>query len=138
MWERAFPGSAIQLRHVRSAARIVLAGCPATDDVVHILSEISANACQHSRSGKSGGEFLVRLRHSPGACVLGEVEDQGESWDGDLKASARDQSGLSIVLALASACGAELRPGERRAVWFHLPCQPDTLQKRAHGHQRLP
>jgi hypothetical protein len=124
-WERAFPGSVNQVRHVRSAVRIVLDGCPAADDVVHILSEISANACQHSRSGKSGSEFIVRLQHSPGACVLGEVEDQGGSWDGDLKASARDRSGLSIVLALASACGVQLRPGERRAVWFHLPCQPE-------------
>jgi len=126
-WERSFPGSVIQVRQVRSAARIVLDGCSAADDVVHILSEISANACRHSRSGKPGGEFIVRLHHSPGACVLGEVEDQGGSWDGDLKASARDQSGLSIVLALASSCGMELRPGERRAVWFHLPCRPEYL-----------
>ncbi|MGH3407472.1 MAG: ATP-binding protein [Streptosporangiaceae bacterium] len=125
MWERAFSGSVNQVGHVRSAVRIVLDGCPAADDVVQILSEISANACQHSRSGKSGGEFIVRLQHSPGACVLGEVEDQGGSWDGNLKASARDRSGLSLVLALTSSCGVELRLGERRAVWFHLPCQPE-------------
>jgi serine/threonine-protein kinase RsbW len=125
-WERAFPGSVNKVGQVRSAVRIVLDGCPAADDVVHVLSEISANACQHSRSGKPGGEFIVRLHHSPGARVLGEVEDQGGSWDGDLKASSRDQSGLSIVLAL-TACGVELRPGERRAVWFHLPCQPEYL-----------
>jgi serine/threonine-protein kinase RsbW len=123
MWERAFPGSLNQVGHVRSAVRIVLDGCAAADDVVQILSEIAANACQHSRSGKSGGKFIVRLQHSPGACVLGEVEDGGGPWDGDLKASARDQSGLSIVLTLASACGVELRPSEHHAVWFHLPCQ---------------
>jgi two-component sensor histidine kinase len=126
MWERAFPGSLSQVGHVRSAVRIVLDGCAAADDVVQILSEIAANACQHSRSGKSGGKFIVRLQHSPGACVLGEVEDGGGSWDGDLKASARDQSGLSIVLTLASACGVELRPSEHHAVWFHLPCQPEN------------
>ena len=124
-WEQAFPAAVIQVGNVRSAVRTVLDGCPAADDVVHILSEISANACEHSRSGQSGGEFIVRLQHSNGACVLGEVEDQGGPWDGDLKASARDRSGLSIVLALTSACGVELRPGERRAVWFHLPCQPE-------------
>lgn len=125
MWERAFSGSVNQVGHVRSAVRIVLDGCPAADDVVQILSEIAANACEHSRSGKSGGKFIVRLQHSPGACVLGEVEDEGGPWDGDLNASARDRSGLSLVLALASACGVELRPGEHRAVWFHLPCQPE-------------
>jgi hypothetical protein len=57
MWERAFPGSVNQVRQVRSAVRIVLDGCPAADDVVQILSEIAANACQHSRSGKPGGKF---------------------------------------------------------------------------------
>jgi serine/threonine-protein kinase RsbW len=129
MWERAFPGSVDQVRQVRSAVRMVLDGCPAADDVVQILSEIAANACVHSRSGQLGGKFIVRLHHSPGACVLGEVEDEGGPWDGDLKASARDQSGLSLVLVLASACGVELRPGERHAVWFHLPCQPEHLDE---------
>jgi serine/threonine-protein kinase RsbW len=125
MWERAFPGSVNQVAQVRSAVRIVLDGCPAADDVVQILSEVAANACQHSSSGKPGGKFIVRLQHSPGACVLGEVEDEGGPWDGDLKTSARDRSGLSLVLALASGCGVELRPGEHHAVWFHLPCQPE-------------
>lgn len=126
MWERAFSGSVNRVGQVRSAVRMVLDGCPAADDVVQILSEIAANACQHSRSGQPGGNFIVRLQHSPGACVLGEVEDEGGGpWDGDLKASARDRSGLSIVLALASGCGVELRPGERLAVWFHLPCRPE-------------
>ena len=126
MWEQAFPGSVNQVRHVRCAVRTVLDGCPA-DDVVLVLSEISANACQHSRSGKPGGKFIVRLQHSPGECVRGEVEDEGGPWGGYLAASARDQSGLSIVLALTSSCGVELRPGEHHAVWFCIPCQPECL-----------
>jgi len=79
----------------------------------------------HSRSGRPGGEFSVRLQHAPGDCVWGEVEDAGsEEWDGDLAASAREQSGLFIVMALAWACGVADRPAGRRAVWFCIPCQP--------------
>jgi len=124
LWERAFPGAADQLRHVRAAARALLDGCGAQETVVHLLSELSANAVLHSRSGWPGGEFIVRLQHTPGDCVWGEVEDAGSGkWDGDLAASAREQSGLFIVTALAWACGAAGQPGCRRAVWFCVPCQ---------------
>lgn len=84
--------------------------------------EISASAVAHSHSGKPGGMFIVRLHHSPGECVWGEVEDEGSSWEGDLAASARDQSGLFIVMALASACGRAEGPGRHR-VWFCKQCR---------------
>ncbi len=91
---------------------------------MHLLSELSANAVVHSRSGRAGGEFIVRLQHAPHDCVWGEVEDGGsEEWGGDLAASARAQSGLFIVMALASACGVAARPRGCRAVWFCISCQ---------------
>ena len=125
LWEQAFPGVADQVRHVRAAVRALLDGCGAEETVVHLLSELSANAVVHSRSGRAGGEFVVRLQHAPGDYVTGEVEDAGsEDWDGDLAASAREQSGLFMVMALASACGVAGRPGCHRAVWFCIPCQP--------------
>lgn len=125
LWERAFPGSADQVRHVRAAVRDLLDGCSAEETVVHLLSELSANAVLYSRSGRPGGEFIVRLRHAPGDRVWGEVEDAGsEEWGGDLAASARERSGLFIVMTLAWACGAAEQPGCRRAVWFCIPCQP--------------
>jgi hypothetical protein len=123
-WEQAFPGAADQVRHVRAAARALLDGCSAEETVVHLLSELSANAVVHSRTGRPGGEFIVRLQHARD-CVWGEVEDAGsEEWDGDLTASAREQSGLFIVMALAAACGVAGRPRRHRAVWFCIPCQP--------------
>jgi hypothetical protein len=125
LWEQAFPGTADQLRHLRAAARAVLDGCGAEGTAVHLLSELGANAVLHSRSGRPGGEFIVRLQHAPGDCIWGEVEDAGSGeWDGDLASSAREQSGLFIVTALAWACGAADQPGCRRAVWFCIPCQP--------------
>jgi anti-sigma regulatory factor (Ser/Thr protein kinase) len=111
---------------VRAAVRSLLEGCDAQETVVHLLSELSANAVVHSRSGLGGGEFIVRLQHTPCDCdsVWGEVEDAGsEEWGGDLAASARERSGLFIVMALASACGVAARPWGSRAVWFCLPCQ---------------
>ena len=91
---------------------------------MHLLSELSANAVVHSSSGLAGGEFIVRLQHAPCGCLWGEVEDAGsEEWGGDLAASARERSGLFIVMALASACGVAARPGSCRAVWFCIPCQ---------------
>jgi len=125
LWERAFPGATDQVRHVRAAVRLLLKGCGAQETVVHLLSELSANAVVHSGSGQAGGEFTVRLQHMPGDCVWGEVEDAGsEEWGGDLAASARERSGLFIVMALASACGVVGRPEGRRAVWFCISCQP--------------
>jgi serine/threonine-protein kinase RsbW len=122
--EQAFPGTADQVRHVRSVVRTVLDGCGAEETAVHLFSELSANAVLHSRSGRKGGEFTVRLQHTPGDCVWGEVEDAGsEEWCGDLAASAREQSGLFLVTALATACGAADQPGWRRAVWFCIPCR---------------
>lgn len=125
LWERAFPGTTDQVRHVRAAVRSLLDRCDAQEIVVHLLSELSANAVVHSSSGQAGGEFTVRLQHTPGDCVWGEVEDAGsEEWGGDLAASARERSGLFIVMALASACGVAARPRSRRAVWFCIPCKP--------------
>lgn len=125
LWEQAFPGAADQVRQVRAAVRARLEGCGAEETAVHLLSELSANAVLHSRSGQPGGEFIVRLQHAPGDCVWGEVEDAGsEEWGGEMAASARERSGLFIVMALAWARGVDDRPGRRRAVWFCIPCQP--------------
>jgi anti-sigma regulatory factor (Ser/Thr protein kinase) len=88
-----------------------------------MLSELSANAVMHSGSGKPGGTFIVRLQHSPGNWVWGEVEDHGSCWDGDLPASARDWSGLFFVRALASACGVAEETGRHRVVWFWMQCR---------------
>ncbi|MGH3192670.1 MAG: ATP-binding protein [Streptosporangiaceae bacterium] len=124
LWERTFPGATDQVRQVRAAVRSLMDGCDAQETVVHLLSELSANAVVHSRSGRASGEFIVRLQHAPCRCVWAEVEDAGsEEWGGDLAASARERSGLFIVMALASACGVAARPGGCRAVWFRIPCQ---------------
>jgi hypothetical protein len=118
-WEQAYPGTEDQLGHVRAALRLLLRGCPMADDVLLIMHELAANAVRHSKSREVGGTFTARLLDIPGEYVLGEIEDDGSSWDGDLCGSARDASGLYLLLALSAACGVS---GERwkRVVWFRL------------------
>jgi anti-sigma regulatory factor (Ser/Thr protein kinase) len=121
-WEQAFPGTPDQVRRVRDSVRPLLRGCSAVDDLVLVFSELSANAVAHSRSSRPGGKFTVRLRHLPCYCVQGEVEDQGSAWDGNPGASARDASGLFLVLKLASDCGVAPGTADSRVVWFRREC----------------
>ena len=104
-WEQTYPGRDEQVGHVRAALRPLLGDCPIANDVVLIMSELAANAVRRSASREHGGTFTARLLHVPGNYVLGEIEDGGSIWDGDLEGSARDASALFVVLNLASACG---------------------------------
>jgi Histidine kinase-like ATPase domain len=119
-WERAYPGTASQLRLVRAAVRSLLDGCPAADDAVLVVSELAANAVTHSASGQPGGTLTVRLQHACGEQVRAEVQDQGSDWDGDLAAAARHPHGLGLVTALSAACGTGRGPGRSRLVWAQI------------------
>ena len=118
-WEQSYPGTAEQLRHVRSALRRFLAGCPVAEDAVYLLSELSANAVLHSDSGKRGGTFTVRALHVVNAYVQGQVEDGGSDWHGELPVSATHPHGLYLLQILASACGVK-RISRAHVVWFRL------------------
>ena len=119
-WERAYRGTADQLRYLRAAVQSVLRNCPVADDAVFLMSELGGNAVRHSRSREDGGTFTARLLDVPALYVLGEVEDSGSDWCGDIQGSARDASGLDCMLKLSEACGVS---GDvlRRVVWFRLP-----------------
>ena len=113
-----YPGRAEQVGAARADLRLLLAGCPIADDVVHCASELAANAVRHSQSRLAGGTFIVRTEIYPGDYLWIEVEDEGGTW---LEA-ARDPGrahGLEIVRALASDFGVE---GDEtsRVVWVRL------------------
>lgn len=118
-WQQVFPGTADQLRPARAALRAFLDGCPATDDVALLVTEIAANAIAHSASGKPGGTFTVRVGHVHGRHVRAEVQDAGSDWHGDIHGSASHPHGLYLLLALATACGTDAN-GRSRTVWFRL------------------
>jgi hypothetical protein len=119
-WEGTYPGIVSQARQVRAALRSLLAGCPAAEDVLLVVSELAANAIAHSHSGLPGGTFTVRLDHTCGDHIRAEVEDQGSPWDGDLTACTRQPHGLYLVTALSAACGTGHGPGCSRRVWARI------------------
>jgi hypothetical protein len=90
------------------------------EDAIFLMSELGANAVRHSRSREANGTFTARLLDVPGHYVLGEIEDGGSDWSGDLPGSARNASGLDLLLRLSAACGVS-GDASRRVVWFRLP-----------------
>lgn len=122
---------------MRAALRPLLAGCPMADDVILAMSELAANAVRHSHSRQRGGTFTARLVHVPGDYVLGEIEDAGSDWNGDLLGSARDTSGLFPVLNLAEECGVA-GDAPKRVVWFRMPYPSYTFKSARPGTPGLP
>jgi serine/threonine-protein kinase RsbW len=116
-----YPGRPEHVRRVRADALRLLAGCPATDEVILCLSELAANAVVHSDSRKPGGTFTVRITTCPGAYIRIEVDDHGGPW----LAPAPDPGsgrGLDIVGVLAAEWGVAASP-VGRTVWarFNWP-----------------
>ena len=97
---RAFPARPDQIGQAREFLRRILAGCPVTDDLLLICSELATNAVLHSASARPGGLFTVRAEVREGDYVWIEVEDQGGRW---AEAGHSDQCGrgLMIVAQLA-------------------------------------
>jgi serine/threonine-protein kinase RsbW len=118
-WEQAYPGDEGQLRRLRAEFWPLLRNCPMADDVILLMSELGGNAVRHSRSRGADATFTARLLDVPGQYVLGEIEDGGSDWTGDLQGSARKASGLDLLLKLSDACGVS-GDESRRVVWFRL------------------
>ena len=102
--------SAAAARRLLAEAISVAGSCPVADDAGLVISELAANAVQHTRSGK-GGEFRVTAAVSPGEWVLILVGDDGPDdipavpAQRAVPASAESGRGLLIVAALSDAYG---------------------------------
>ena len=121
-FERSYPGMKDQVGQVRKDLAPVVEGCPVADDLILLASELCANAVVHSRSGRPGGTFTVRVEVCPGAFAVVEVEDQGGPWV-ERKPGEERGRGLAMVAALAGdgnwAIEAGQEPGTR-VVWLRL------------------
>ena len=99
--------------------REVLAGWPRVSDAVAVVSELSANAVLHSRSGGPEGRFTVRTEASRGVTYVA-VEDAGGCWDRPREVVP--QHGLDLVQALAGPGNWGISGDETgRTVWVCLP-----------------
>jgi serine/threonine-protein kinase RsbW len=112
-----YPGHPDQVARARRDVARHMAGHPAADDLVLIVSELAANAILHSHS--KGQSFTVRAGIYPGYVWL-EVEDLGGHWN--LKPRDADRPhGLDVVEALAGPdnWGTDGTEGGR-VVWCRL------------------
>jgi anti-sigma regulatory factor (Ser/Thr protein kinase) len=113
-----FAGRADQVGRARTFVAEFLEEHPGADDAVLLVSELAANACAHSASGRPGGAFEVRLVVGVEGWVRVEVEDQGSRWSGRFD-DIESPHGLFLVRALSTQCGT--RPGaDGWVTWFVL------------------
>jgi anti-sigma regulatory factor (Ser/Thr protein kinase) len=113
----SYPGRPDQVRHARRAVARHLAGCPAKDDVILIVSEFASNAVLHSASR---GEFFTVRAELHADYVWIETEDLGGPWR---RAPHDDRPhGLDVVEALTGPdnWGTESTSDGGRVVWARL------------------
>jgi serine/threonine-protein kinase RsbW len=113
-----FPGRREEVSRVRGLVARYLDGSPVSDDAVLLVSELAANACAHSASGRPGGRFTVRVCGNVQDGVYIEVEDGGSGWDGVFKDS-ESPHGLYLLQELSAACGTR-RGDQGWITWFLL------------------
>lgn len=117
---RSYPGTADQVRHARAFIAQVLEGCPLANDAVLLISELCANAVQHSNSRTPGGTFTVHAEVHDGDYVWAEVGDCGGSWLSKGKRRDGRGHGLDIVSEIASDWGRDGDSLSGWVVWFRL------------------
>jgi anti-sigma regulatory factor (Ser/Thr protein kinase) len=117
---QTFAATPDQVRHARSFLRGVLKACPVVDDAVLMISELCANAVQHSDSRKPGGTFTVRTEVHEAGYVWAEVEDSGGLWVPSASRSDGGGHGLGIVRTMASDWGRDGDAATGWVMWFRL------------------
>jgi anti-sigma regulatory factor (Ser/Thr protein kinase) len=117
-----YPGRADQVQRARRAVARHLAGCPAADDAVLIVSELASNAIVHSASRVEF--FTIRAELHPDH-VRVEAEDLGGPW----RCRRHDgrPHGLDVVEALTGpdGWGVEMTGDGGRIVWARLDLAPE-------------
>lgn len=115
---RSFPGDAREVSEARRFVGRVLVGCPARERLLACVSELAANAVEHTDSGVDG-TFTVAVGQPRRGVAFVAVTDAGGPGEpsvseaGDLAETGR---GLALVAAYSSRWG--YRDTERgRVVW---------------------
>ena len=115
---RTFPARADQVSQVRRFLAALLRPGPAAGDALLCASELAANAVLYSRSGRTGGEFSVRVS-VVGHRLRVEVTDEGGPWAQRSGENSDSGRGLVIVGHLASRWDTS-GDDTSRTVWFEI------------------
>ena len=119
-WRRAFPGHESELGQMRRWLTWMLPECTARDDVIAVATELSANAIQHSASGR-GGTFTVEVCWRGGLVRLTVADSGGRTRPHLINEPMSEQGrGLVIVSSLSLRAGT-CRDHGRRLVWAEVP-----------------
>uniref|UniRef100_UPI003F497C76 ATP-binding protein n=1 Tax=Nonomuraea bangladeshensis TaxID=404385 RepID=UPI003F497C76 len=119
---RRFHASLSELQHVRRYVKGLMSGHPAADDAIMAVSELAANAIEHSASADSGG-FTVQVTHLEGAVRIA-VHDAGGPEQPKLVHSSLDTTrgrGLFIVDSISRRWGVA-QGAARATVWCEIEC----------------
>ena len=128
-FERDYPGTADQARHVRADLARVATACPVANDLVLLASELATNAILHSRSGRPARTFAVRATLYPGDYAWVEVIDQGGAWIQD-EHDDEHARGLAIVAAIVGDGNWGIDGDDAsRAAWFRLNWHPNVEER---------
>jgi serine/threonine-protein kinase RsbW len=117
-WTRTFRGTAASVPEARRFVAELLLGCPAREVLMTCVSELCANAIEHTDSG-NGGVFVVEVDlPRPGVARIAVTDEGGPSLPatGSLDLMAEGGRGLAMVAACTNRWGyADAHPG--RTVW---------------------
>jgi serine/threonine-protein kinase RsbW len=117
---RAFPGRADQIANARDFTRRVVGSCPVLDEAMLLVSELAANALEHTATGR-GGHFDVTIYRDQTLLIIA-VRDEGSDKapaTRPLDARAEDGRGLALIELIADRWG--YWGNERgRTIWFEL------------------
>lgn len=103
-YRRVFEAVPAEVGQARRFLAGILGDCAVAADAITCLSELAANACLHSASGRAGGTFTVRVLILGGGRVRIEVADDGGPWVTRVHGDGRSH-GLAIVASLARDSG---------------------------------
>ncbi len=119
-FERDYPGTADQPRHVRADLVKLADDWPVMNELVLLASELATNAILHTRSGHPDRTFTVRATVYPGDYAWVEVIDQGGAWVVD-EHDEEHGRGLAIVASVAGEDNWGIDGNSAaRVAWFRL------------------
>jgi anti-sigma regulatory factor (Ser/Thr protein kinase) len=143
---RDFPGDVREVRAARRFVARVLDGSPARDLLLICVSELAANAIEHTKSGAGGlftvaaGQSIGKLAgQSPGGTAFVAVTDEGGAGEPGIRRAGNMSEG-GRGLALVDACSSRwgYRDSERgRTVWAEVAwpsAAPETADSRPAVH----
>jgi anti-sigma regulatory factor (Ser/Thr protein kinase) len=104
---RTFPGNLGQVKEARAFVGAVLDRCPARETLLTCVSELAANAIEHTASGR-GGMFTVEVgRLRAGMAFVAVVDDGAPTAPAVTDVDDLAESGRGLALVAAAAAGGD-------------------------------